>query len=332
MHNKKNDRRLGALMLMGGVVLVVGISFSLFVTLGTAPDLSGDDRSMVPRPEASEITEGVEATQTPPKPEFDGVRAFEDLAYQVKLGPRIPNSAAHGQAVEWIVGELTAAGWQVELQETDRDGFPIRNVIGKRGSAGAPWIVLGAHFDSRLHADKDPLPENRQQPIDGANDGASGVAVLLELARVIPADEDLSIWLVFIDAEDNGGIDGREWIMGSRAFVEGLAGKPDAAVILDMIGDADLNIHLEKNSDPGLSAQIWEVADGLGYGEFFIPTAKYSILDDHVPFLQAGIPAVDIIDFDYPYHHTLADSLDKVSPTSLNIVGDTMLAWLLGFD
>jgi glutaminyl-peptide cyclotransferase len=135
--------------------------------------------------------------------------------------------------------------------------------------------------------------------------------------------------LVFFDAEDNGRIPGWDWILGSRAFVEALEGKPDAAVIVDMIGDADLEIYLERGSDPELSAEIWDVAAYLGYSQF-IPTPKYHILDDHVPFLEAGIPALNIIDFDYPYWHTIEDTVDKVSAESLEAVGETLRVWLLG--
>jgi Zn-dependent M28 family amino/carboxypeptidase len=104
---------------------------------------------------------------------------------------------------------------------------------------------------------------------------------------------------------------------------------PDAVVILDMLGDADLNIHFERSSDAVISEAIWQQAADLGYGDVFIPTPKYNILDDHLPFLRAGIPAVDIIDFDYPYWHTTADTPDKVSADSLKAVGDTIRAWLL---
>ena len=260
--------------------------------------------------------------------EFDGARAYADAAYQVSLGPRTPGSAAHDKLVEWLLTNLRDLGWVVEIQETQMLGKPIRNVIAKQGQ-GQPWIILGAHYDSRLLADHDPDVSLRQEPVPGANDGASGVAVLMELARVLPHIQDGQLWLVFFDAEDNGHIEGWDWIMGSRAFAGSLQAHPQAVVIVDMIGDADLNIHIEANSDQQLSAEIWHRAAALGYDEFFIDSAKYSILDDHTPFLELGIPAVDVIDFDYPYWHTTEDTLDKISADSLQIVGDTLLNWVL---
>ena len=154
------------------------------------------------------------------------------------------------------------------------------------------------------------------------------MAVLLELARSLPKDLDKQIWLVFFDAEDNGNIPGWDWLLGSQAFVDSLQGKPDSVVVIDMIGDANLDIYLEQNSDKGLSTSIWAEAARLGFSSKFIPLPKYSMLDDHTPFLKAGIPAVDIIDFDYPYWHTTQDTADKVSAQSMQIVGDTLQAWL----
>jgi Zn-dependent M28 family amino/carboxypeptidase len=221
--------------------------------------------------------------------------------------------------------QLQKAGWQTEVQIVN-DGHLIQNVIARRGTS-RPWIVLGAHYDSRFWADNDPDPNKHRLPVPGANDGASGVAVLLELARVLPAQLEKEIWLVFFDAEDNGGIPGWDWILGSRAFVETLKSKPDAAIVIDMIGDADLNIYLENYSNGNLRAEIWAQAASLDFKQF-ISMPKYSMLDDHTPFLEAGIPAVDIIDFDYPYWHTTADTVDKVSVESLHAVGETLLAWL----
>lgn len=259
---------------------------------------------------------------------FNGERAFQDAAYQMSLGPRVSGSEAHAQAVSWMAASLQEAGWEVEIQKTELLGHRIENVIAKRGS-GRPWIILGAHYDNRLYADQDPDPAARHLPVPGANDGASGVAVLLELARVLPQDIEGQIWLVFFDAEDNGSIEGWDWIMGSRGFADSLQSDPDGVVVVDMIGDANLNIYLEANSDSDLAAEIWQQAAALGHGDVFIDSVKYSMLDDHSPFLGRGIPAVDIIDFDYAYWHTRADTLDKISASSLQAVGETLLSWLL---
>jgi Zn-dependent M28 family amino/carboxypeptidase len=158
------------------------------------------------------------------------------------------------------------------------------------------------------------------------------VAVLLELARVLPKELDKQVWLAFFDSEDQGRLPGWDWIYGSRAFAEALEGTPDAVVILDMIGDADLNIPQERNSDPGLLQEIWAVAAERGHDGIFLPQPGYAMLDDHTPFLEKGIRAADLIDFDYPYWHTVADTPDKVSAESLFAVGDTVLHWLLDPD
>lgn len=261
---------------------------------------------------------------------FQGQRALAHAAYQMELGPRTPASEAHQQARAYFVETLRAYGWQVEEPYGEMLGQPIYNVVAKRGS-GQPWVILGAHYDSRFYADQDALPENRLLPVPGANDGASGVAVLLELARVLPADLPGEVWLAFFDAEDNGEIQGWDWILGSRLLADSLTAQPDAVIILDMIGDADLQIYLEANSDQELAAAIWAQAAALGHDDVFINEPKYSMLDDHTPFLRLGIPAVDIIDFDYPYWHTVEDTLDKISAESLQAVGETVLAWLLEF-
>jgi Zn-dependent M28 family amino/carboxypeptidase len=257
---------------------------------------------------------------------FDGNRALTDVQTQVDFGPRIVGTAGHDQIREWIRTELESASWVVEVQQAERMGHPIYNIIAKR-TTESPQIILGAHYDTRMYADNDPTPGMQAVPVPGANDGASGVAVLLELARTLPEDV-VPTWLVFFDAEDNGNIEGWDWILGSRAFAEEIEVRPRAVVIVDMIGDADLNIYLEKNSDVAIRAEIWSTAAGLGYADKFINEEKFSMLDDHTPFLEAGIPAVDIIDFDYPYWHTTQDTPDKVSAESLKAVGDTLLKWI----
>ena len=264
--------------------------------------------------------------------EFDGQRAYRDIRYQLDLGPRTPGSKAHADIVLWIQSELRNAGWQTQVLEANLLGHQIQNIIAnqaKKNDLQKPLLILGAHYDSRLHADQDPDPSKRRQPVPGANDGASGVAVLLELARILPSDLPRAVRLVFFDAEDNGNIEGWDWILGSRAFVDNLDSRPDAVVIIDMIGDSNLNIHYEQNSDQELSKAIWTQAAFLGYTDQFIQSQKHRLLDDHIPFVRAGIPAVDLIDFDYPYWHTTADTIDKVSSESLQVVGDTLVKWLI---
>ena len=272
-------------------------------------------------------TETASPTPTVPAIPFDGQRAYEDVHRQVAMGPRIPGTEGHARILKWMQEELQGAGWQAEIQESESLGHPIKNLVAKR-SDDSPRIILGAHYDSRIFANLDPDPANHSLPVPGANDGASGVAVLIELARSLP-ERTVPIWLVFFDAEDNGNIDGWDWILGSREFVRNNAVQPEAVVIVDMIGDADLNIYKEFNSDPVLTDEIWAVADKLGYQDRFIPDYRHSITDDHTPFVEAGIPAIDIIDFDYPYWHTVHDTPDKVAAESLQTVGETLYAWIV---
>lgn len=260
-----------------------------------------------------------------PQEKFNGARAYQDILTQVNFGPRVPGSDAHAQTIRYIQQELLQSGWKVQLQQTDWLTFPITNIIANR-SDQEPQLILGAHYDSRIRSDQDQ-DTSSQISVPGANDGASGVAVLLELSRVL-AKDSVPVWLVFFDAEDNGGVDGRQWIMGSRAFVSNLKHHPEAAIIVDMVGDTSLNIYFEVNSNLGLSEEIWTIAGDLGYEEYFITHPKFRLLDDHIPFIEAGIPAADIIDFDYPYWHTSRDLPDKVSETSLQIVGETLLEWI----
>jgi hypothetical protein len=266
-------------------------------------------------------------TVTPTPAGFDGQQAYQDVVTQINFGARTPGSDAHQKEIDWIVSQLQSAGWQAEVQKSTYQGHEIDNIVAKRGS-GSPWYILGAHYDSRMTADQDPDPQKRAQPVPGANDGASGVAVLLGLARSLPQTLDKQVWLLFIDAEDQGEIPSWDWILGARSFADQLISKPDGVLILDMIGDSDLDIYYEQQSDATLEKQIWQVAADQGFSKNFIPSVKYTMLDDHIPFLQKGIPAVDIIDFDYPYWHTTSDTPEHVSAASLNAVGTTMLAWL----
>ena len=280
-----------------------------------------------PIPAIPQPTETAPATVTSAPIPFDGQRAYADVHAQVAFGPRVPGSEGHAKFQEWLGAELAEMGWQSEIQESEALGHPIENIVAKR-SDEPPQIILGAHYDTRIFADSDPDPAQQANPVAGANDAASGVAVLLELARTLPG-QTVPIWLVFFDAEDNGRIQGWEWILGSREFVKNNPVRPRAVIIVDMVGDADLDIYREGYSDPELTDEIWAVARELGYGEIFIPEYRHSMIDDHRPFLEAGIPAIDIIDFDYPYWHTVQDTPDKVSAESLQVVGETLWTWIM---
>ena len=265
--------------------------------------------------------------------EFDGNRAFEMLERQCRFGPRVPGTPAHRQARDDLVAILRQYTNRVKLQPFEADirgeKLPMSNIIAHFGPDETPQWLLAAHWDSRPTADQDPEPANRSQPILGANDGASGVAVLLEIARILhDSPPSVSIQIVLFDGEDYGpGVDAM--FLGSRYFAEHLGtAKAKHGILLDMVGDQQLNLPIEQNSyeaAPQLVKYIWDTARSLGFAAFE-QRLGYRISDDHLPLIQAGIPTVDIIDFDYPYWHTLADTPDKCSPASLMTVGQVLLS------
>lgn len=284
------------------------------------------DPALPPSPTADPPTLPPIDPLPPPELTFDGTRAMAHVEAQMQWVPRDTGTPGWQQTGDYIVAEAQAAGWTVEEQRFDYRGISVRNIIAKRGSG--PLLILGAHYDARKFADQDPDPSRYNDPVPAANDGASGVAVLLELARHIDTDRlGRTVWLAFFDAEDNGDLEGWEWTVGSTYMAQNLPTKAEAMVLLDMIGDADLQIYYEQNSTPGLRESIWQSAAELGYTQF-IPTPKFAMLDDHTPFLAQGIPAVDLIDFDYPHWHTTGDTADKVSAESLEAVGRTVERWL----
>ncbi|HEY0603961.1 MAG TPA: M28 family peptidase [Herpetosiphonaceae bacterium] len=265
---------------------------------------------------------------SPPAPDlqFSGESALGFVRDQMQWVPRHTGTPGWQQTGDYIVQQLSLSGWSVEEQRFEYQGVNARNIIAKRGSG--PVLILGAHYDTRKYADQDPDETKRQEPVPGASDGASGVAVLLELARHIDPDKlGREVWLTFFDAEDNGDIEGWDWIAGSSYMAQNLTVTPEAMILLDMVGDADLQLYYEVNSNDLLKQSIWQTAAELGYKQF-IPELRHAMLDDHTPFLERNIPAVDLIDFDYPPWHTVGDTIDKVSAESLEAVGRTMERWL----
>lgn len=272
------------------------------------------------------------ASCRPSEESFDGKRALAHVKAQCDFGPRPVGSEANRKTSDYIGRVLERNGWQVEFQEFIHQRLPVRNVIGKKGQG--PVVLLGAHFDTRPLADRDP--SNRSVPVMGANDGGSGVAVLLELSRVLSerATDQAEIWLAFFDAEDRGGLNDWPWCVGSAhmadSLSEALTKRPECIIVVDMVGDEDQQIYYEWTSSLWLAEKLWSIAADLGYGEYFVPEHRHSVIDDHTPFLEWGLTAALIIDFDYPYWHTRHDTLDKISADSLQRVGDVLETLLEG--
>lgn len=257
-------------------------------------------------------------------PRFDGRRAVGHVTAQCDLGPRPAGSEAARANAEYISKQLMQSGWEASNQDFAYRGIALRNVVGRRGQAG-PVVILGAHYDTRAKADRDPA--NPAGMVLGANDGASGVAVLLELARTLGATSR-PVMLAFFDGEDQGELGGWEWAVGASYMANSLTEPAAAMILVDMVGDADQQLFWEGNSDPALRQRLWDIAAELGYQSQFVGRVRHTLIDDHVPFLRRGIPAVDIIDFDYPYWHTTKDTPDKVSAASLERVGRVLEYYL----
>jgi hypothetical protein len=276
---------------------------------------------------------------------FDGALAYRHVQTQLEFGPRVPGTEAHRRAADWIAAELRKTTEQVRRQaffhtlpESGaarrgglKDTLPLFNLIASFAPEKADRIMICAHWDSRPWADEEPDSSLHEFPVPGANDGASGVAVGLELARILGlTPPPLGVDIVFFDGEDLGTSDDLgQFLLGSKWFVSRAPNyRPLAVILVDMIGDADLQIPKERFSDslaPALTQLVWDKAASLGLSAF-VDSVGLPVVDDHLPFLFSGIPAVDLIDFDYPYWHTLADTADKVSPESLAVVGRLLSA------
>lgn len=264
------------------------------------------------------------------KSHVDGARMLASVKYQCDAGPRVCGTSAHDKVRDWIADQTRRLGGAVELQSfTDSaTGKPIAltNIIARFGPRTGRRILFCAHYDSRPWCDQDPDSSYHDQPVPGANDGASGVAVLLELGELMQRSAPpIGVDLVFLDGEDLGTRDRpQEYCLGSRGYaarlpVIGAPARPVAGFLFDMVGDRDLQIYHERNSverAANLTRLVAEAARATGARSFHDET-KWSIIDDHVPLLDAGLPTVDIIDFDYPAWHTHRDTPDQVSAASL---------------
>jgi Zn-dependent M28 family amino/carboxypeptidase len=274
-------------------------------------------------------------------PAPDGARALARVVTQVSMGSRVSGTTGNVAAREWIAAELARLGGRVQSQAfvdtMAGRAWPLVNVIGRFGPASGRRIALFAHFDTRPWCDEDPVVEQRALPVPGANDGGSGVAVLLEVAELLHRRApEIGVDLVFLDGEDLGRPSAPdEYCRGSRGYAARLAplgdpARPVAGFLFDMVGDRDLGIFDEGNSVERATNLVDLVHEAVQAtrATHFHRGVRYTIIDDHVPLLDAGLPTVDLIDFDYPSWHTSRDLPDQVSAESLAEVS-RVAAWLV---
>lgn len=272
---------------------------------------------------------------------FDKAKAWEALVKQCDFGPRMPTTTPHLKCRDWIVEQMKASCNDVRTQELSHtwsrtnSKVTMWNIIGEQNWKDAKTrVLLIAHWDTRPFADQDPDPVAARKPIMGANDGASGVAVLLELMRSVKGrlPKDVGVMYLMTDGEDLGP-SLEEMFLGAVYFAGHLpTPKPDYGILLDMIGDKDLQVPVEPNSRelaPSLSKALYAHAKSVGLESTFPDKPGPMIEDDHLCINQAGIPTVDFIDFDYPSWHTSRDTVDKCSAESLGKIGKFLETWLL---
>lgn len=283
-----------------------------------------------------------ESQRPAPPREFDGAAAFRYVEAQVAFGPRVPGTPGHEKMAAWLDSLGRATADSVFIQDwvnvtSKGQKLSLHNVMLRFNPAAQDRILFLTHWDTRPIADKSVNPEDRNKPIDGANDGASGVAVLLGMADALKkTPSPIGIDLLFVDGEDYGSFeDSTETLLGARYYAKNQAPgpKPLFAVLLDMVGDRDLQIYQEGNSllgAPEVVERVWDAAKIAGYSKVFIDSPGQTMVDDHLPLQLQGIRAIDVIDFNYGSNnslwHTVDDTADKLSPQSLQAVGDVMMA------
>jgi Peptidase family M28 len=280
---------------------------------------------------------------------FDAAQAMRWVEYQVAAGPRVPGLPGHAAIQAWLERELRSRADSVVVQafpyvteagdslHRAGDTLHLANILARFRPADPSRILYVTHWDTRPVAENDPDPAKRGTPIPGANDGASGTALLLEVADVLKHEPpSVGVDLLFVDGEDYGDFDtGKDVLIGSAYFAKHQpAGYPPLfGVLWDMIGGRDQRIMEEGYSlqyAPEVVDRVWSTADSLHLGAMFRPVDGGYISDDHVPLLQAGIRIIDVIGFENyrVWHHTLEDTPDKVSVTTLGDVGRLALALL----
>lgn len=287
------------------------------------------------------VLAGCEQAPPPHVPEVDGAQALAYVRTQLDFGPRIPGTEGHRRMAAWLDSLLRTRADTVVVQAWDHvavDGavLPMRNLIARFEPAATDRLLFLAHWDTRPRADAAGSADP-EAPVPGANDGASGVAVLLAMADALRASPPgIGVDLLFVDGEDYGDFSvGKDVLIGSRHYARNpMPGpRPRFAVLFDMVGDRDLQIYQEGYSltgAPKVVELVWRVAGEIGYRAQFPDQPRHTITDDHIPLQQAGFQAIDLIDFDYPWWHTPEDTFDKVSGESLKAVAEVGMALVRG--
>jgi len=268
---------------------------------------------------------------------FDGAAAMRAVETQVAFGPRVPGTPGHAAEAAWLDSLLRPLADTLVVQAWTHvtrggDSLPMRNFLARFNPGASARLLFLAHWDTRPISDG-PGTRDSTLPVPGANDGASGTAVLLGVAAALrQLPPSVGVDLLFVDGEDYGIFaDSADVLIGSRYYAAHLPSgtAPLYAVLFDMVGDKGLQIYQEGNSvlgAPEVVSLVWRVADKAGHGSVFIPSPNHTLTDDHVSLQAVGIRAIDVVDFDYPYWHTPDDTPDKVSAQSLQVVGEVALA------
>ena len=271
---------------------------------------------------------------------FSGSAANGYAKSMVAFGPRVPGTPAAKQAGDWIIRQMRSRADTVIVQSwtyTTADGkkLPMRNILARIRPDLAERVLYVTHWDSRPVAESAATEAERKMPVPGANDGASGVGLFIALGDILKKTRPtVGVDLLFVDGEDYGqfGPPQVDVLIGSKYFASHLPSpnyRPLFGVLWDMIGDKDLRIPYEMFSfqqAPEVVARVWQTAADLGHANVFVQESGGEITDDHLPLLQAGLRVIDVIDLDYPPHHTPQDTMDKISAQSLAIVGDVATA------
>ena len=291
---------------------------------------------------STDTKSGSAAQRSPAQPPtgFSGAAAYEYAKQQFAFGPRVPGTPAAKQAGDWIIRQMQSRADTVIVQSwtyTTVDGkkLPLRNILARFRPTASQRVLYITHWDSRPIAESAATDAERKMPTPGANDGASGVGMFIALGDLMKKTKPLvGVDLLFVDGEDYGqfGPPEVDVLIGSKYFATHLPSpgyKPLFGVLWDMIGDKDLRIPYEMNSFqqvPDVVSRVWQTAADLGHGNIFVQESGMEVIDDHIPLLQAGLRVIDVIDLDYPPHHTPQDTMDKISAQSLGIVGDVAAA------